>query len=1024
MKPKRLWTLLSVVLFSTFLVTCLQAQTITIRGNVKNEDSKETIPSVSVIIKNTPEGTYTDSRGNFSIATQRKLPLTLAISSVGFEPQEVVVNSGGQTVAILLKPTSALGQAVVVSGTRTPTRILESPVSIERIGSQAIRDAAVPSYYDNIKNLKGVDVVNSGLLFATPTSRGFSASGNARLNQIVDGMDNQAPGLNFPVGNSVGLTELDVDNMELLPGASSALYGSGGMNGTLLINSKNPFKFQGFSAQVKQGINHVNDDYRGAAAYYDIAGRYAKNFNNKLAFKITAQYLKAQDWQANDRRNYDRANTKIDNTNRASNPNYDGINVYGDETNFNMAALSGGIYGSITGGQAQLQAAIAQVRAAISAQGYDPDNQPANAPAAIIALYVQQTQLRAQLSILNAQASQFRVIDSVARNTSPGQRTVSRTGYNEDQSVDHSTYNLKGNVGLFYKITPSTEISWQTYIGRGTTVYTGSDRYSLRNFTIAQHKLEIKGSNWFARAWTTQENAGDAYNATVMMRLLNEASKPTFSDKNVAGSWGTQYISAYTQAYLTARGTGATTAQAELAAHAAARPIADQGRLEPGTSQFQQVFNSIAKVPISRGGAQFLDRTDLYMAEGQYKFDKIKAVEILVGASAKRYVLNSQGTLFADTAGRININEYGGFVQLQKSLFNDWLKLNFAGRYDKSTNFKGRFTPRVTALIKIVEDNNIRLSYQQAYRFPTTQNQWINLPAGSTIVLGGLPQLREFYKMTTNPVYTVQNVTEYGAAFQAAYINAKSQGRTDAEAFAIAAAASVGVLKPHQFGEYKPESMNSYEIGYKGLSLKKKLLVDAYVFWSNYHNYLGRVNVIQSKSQLQTPIKETGLIQQNPDRTTVGDRQVYSVSANASETLKVFGWGISADYNFYKNYTIGANVAYNELKENNLPSGFLNYWATPKYRFNASFANNNVFRNFGFNITMRHQSAFFYESDFALGDVPAFTTVDAQISKRIPSIKSIVKIGGSNITNHYYINGLANPQIGGLYYISFGYNLY
>jgi outer membrane receptor protein involved in Fe transport len=82
----------------------------------------------------------------------------------------------------------------------------------------------------------------ASLTFRTVTTRGFLASGNNRFNQLIDGMDNQAPGLNFSVGNIVGLTEPDVDNMELLSGASSALYGSGGMNGTLLINSKNPFK--------------------------------------------------------------------------------------------------------------------------------------------------------------------------------------------------------------------------------------------------------------------------------------------------------------------------------------------------------------------------------------------------------------------------------------------------------------------------------------------------------------------------------------------------------------------------------------------------------------------------------------------------------------------------------------------------------------------------------------------------------------------------------------------------------------
>ena len=148
--------------------------------------------------------------------------------------------------------------------TRTPQRILESPVTIERMSGPTLRSIAAPNYYEAITNLKGVDMHTASLTFRTITTRGFLSSGNTRLNQLIDGMDNQAPGLNFSVGNIVGLTELDVDNIELLSGASSALYGSGGMNGTLLITSKNPFKYQGLSFNIKQGIMHVD----GQAAEY------------------------------------------------------------------------------------------------------------------------------------------------------------------------------------------------------------------------------------------------------------------------------------------------------------------------------------------------------------------------------------------------------------------------------------------------------------------------------------------------------------------------------------------------------------------------------------------------------------------------------------------------------------------------------------------------------------------------------------------------------------------------------------
>ena len=176
-------------------------------------------------------------------------------------------------------------------------------------------------------------MVTSSILFKTPWARrGFNGSGNLRMNQLVDGMDNQAPGLNFSVGNIVGLNELDVDNVELLPGASSALYGSGGMTGTILMTSKDPYKYQGLSAQIKQGVNHLGDPNSSAAPYYDWMARYAQAFN-KFAFRISAEYTQAKDWYATDYRNYSPVKGTPISGNR-SQPDYNGVNSYGDENDF------------------------------------------------------------------------------------------------------------------------------------------------------------------------------------------------------------------------------------------------------------------------------------------------------------------------------------------------------------------------------------------------------------------------------------------------------------------------------------------------------------------------------------------------------------------------------------------------------------------------------------------------------------------------------------------------------------------
>src|SRR5690606_2919210 len=169
-----------------------------------------------------------------------------------------------------------LGNEVVISASRTPERILESPVSVERMGIAAIKELSAPSFYDALVNMKGVEVSTQSLTFKSVNTRGFNANGNTRFNQYVDGMDNQAPGLNFSVGNIIGISDLDLDNVELLPGASSALYGAGGISGTMLMTSKNPFNYQGTSFSFKTGVNHVNDANTSNQQFNQLDVRMAK----------------------------------------------------------------------------------------------------------------------------------------------------------------------------------------------------------------------------------------------------------------------------------------------------------------------------------------------------------------------------------------------------------------------------------------------------------------------------------------------------------------------------------------------------------------------------------------------------------------------------------------------------------------------------------------------------------------------------------------------------------------------------
>lgn len=919
---KGLSTILSFIL--CLIISPVFSQQI-IHGTVTNASTALPVPAVSVTVSGSGEGTFTDDNGNFTLKVQQSFPVTLNFSSIGFEPQKRVVSSAAQKIDVVLTPASILGQDIVVSATRMPSRIMESPVTIETINEKQIANSATPSYYDMVGNLPGVDMVNASLTFSSPSTRGFNGSGNLRLNQIMDGMDNQAPGLNFSVGSVIGVTQLDVDRVELLPGASSALYGPGGMNGALIITSKDPFKFQGFSFDMKNGLMNVNNPDRSPSAYYDWSFRWAKKVSDRFAFKITGELIQAKDWVANDYRNYSRTGTtgKLIPGTRSTDPNYDGVNVYGDETT------------------ADIMSNVLK---------------PLAAAAPFYAPYI---------------------------NSLPTSIPVSRTGYKESDILNPNTLNAKMSGMISYKVTQKTAFNLVGYFGTGNTVYTGSDRYSLLNLKIGQYKAELINPNWFLRAYTTQENAGQSFNATVTTRLTNEMWKPSGG----SNGWYAQYGMAFLNAIIAG--------QSYIDANNTARGIADQGRPDPGSDQFKSLFNKVRSIPISKGGGLFVDRTDLYVAEGQYDLSQHTAsvANILIGGDYKRFVLNSEGTLFADSTGTIPINEYGAYIQATRKFANDRFTLIASGRYDKNENFSGRFTPRVSLVIKVAQDNNLRFSYQQAYRFGSTQQQYINLRVGGgTALIGGVESFTKFYHLDTNPVYLVDNALLSGHA------------------------------TPVKLSKFKAETVNSFEGGYKGLLAEKRLLIDLYGYYGIYKDFITRPVYAQSVNGDPSVFTNPATVQANLSNPALVT--TYAIPQNVSEDVKTYGFGLSLTYMLPKNFTIGATTSGDDLK--NVPEGFLADFNAPKVRAGLSFSNTGFGfeHRYAFNIVYRWQDKVFYESDFATGDIPAFNTLDAQFSYKLPKEKILLKIGGTNILNQYYRNGFGNATIGGLYYVGVGYNIF
>jgi len=706
------------------------------------------------------------------------------------------------------------------------------------------------------------------------------------------------------------MSDLDVANVELLPGAASALYGAGGMNGTLLMTSKSPFEYQGLSVKLQAGVNHLGTVQQANVGFVpDVSARYAKAFG-RFAFKATVSYMQADDWQAKDSSNFDRLNLKVKpGTSHATDPNYDGVNIYGDEINTKFGASGG---------------------------------------------------------YLNGQS-------------------VSRTGYREPDLVDYHTKSLKTGLAFHYKITDDIEAILQGNWGTGTSVYTGSDRYSLRNFNIGQYKLELRGKRFFLRAYTTQERSGKAYNATALGSILNEAYNPsqiTDANGNTIGGWFAEYATVYNAARQ-GLFPGAPGVHGDPDAHAIARAYADRNRLQPGTTAFNTAKDAITSTYIGfgagRNGAKFNDKTNLYHYEGMYDLtDHIKVLEVQVGASLRRYSLNSDGTIFDDASGRIGTNEYGGFLQVGKKVV-DWIKLTASLRYDKNVNFDGRFTPRVAAVVTVAPQHNIRLSYQTGYRNPTNQDQYIDLPIRSnTRLIGGLPYLISKYNLYNNKGYTQQSVQAY------------------------AAAGNPALLQQYTFGKFKPESVQAYEIGYKGL-IENRLLIDAYYYYDSYKDFESYIALIQPTLPL-------------PQDPSFSKANIFATYVNNPAAVKTQGWALGLDYLIHS-WALSGNVSFNSIKGGDT-AGLQNDFNSPKYRVNIGFSNRNIYKNVGFNIMWRWQDHFFWNSSFSTGNVPAYSTIDAQVNYKLPRVKTMIKLGGSNILNHYYQTSFGNPKIGAIYYVS------
>jgi outer membrane receptor protein involved in Fe transport len=908
-----------------------------ISGTVTDNDAQP-IFGANITVVGGAAGTVSDIEGKFTLITTSQLPYVVEISSVGFVSAKVNITSKNQKIKVILKEEDNLLNEIVVSASRTPERVLESGVTIERMGIADIKKSASATFYDGLENLKEVQMNTSSLSFKSINTRGFATVANTRFLQLVDGMDNSSPLLNFVLGNLIGISEIDVESVELLPGASSALYGANAFNGILFMNSKNPFTSPGITAYAKFG--QTSQQAAGTNDYVDYGIRMAHVFSPKLAAKANFTYMRGTDWWAV---NYDDRTIKgID----RSNVNYDGINVYGDEASANLKSVAAGLLGA---------GAITQ--------------------------------------------SQFTAFNSVLPNSN-----VSRTGYNEIDLTDNKASNTKIDFSLHYKpFANDVEVIWQSKFGFGNAVYQGANRYYLNNFFMQQHKLEIKGKHFFVRGYTTTEDGGNSYDMLFTGLNINNVWKNN-------STWFGQYAATYAGATLS----GATPENA----HIAARNVADTGRLIPGTPEFKAAFDKVTNEASVLTGSRLVDNSRIYHSDVNYNFlDLIEFAEIQVGGSFRQYQLNSGGRIYTDADGPIFYNEMGAYTQLTKKFLDDRLKFTGSIRYDKAQNYDGNVSPRASLVYSAGENrrHNFRASYQTGFRNPTTQDQYIGFNVGRAILLGSNPDNLTRYREVLPISTAVGQAFAGGSTVTINGLNAYNNSYTASSVGAFSAAGNPALLRKSNLEYVKPEQVKALELGYR--SYINGFSVDVNGYYNIYNDFIGNINVVAplygtaQDSPSGTPSADPGF--QSVHALSTGNFRAFQLYTNTNVEIESLGFGLGLSRKVYKDFEVGVNYNFAEFnfdqsKDPSFEAGF----NTPKHRVKASFGNEKLFKNFGFNVSGRYNTSYLWQSTFVDGMIDAATVIDAQINYEFPKLQSTLKLGASNIGGREYGQVLGAGLIG------------
>jgi iron complex outermembrane receptor protein len=268
--------------------------TATLTGTVVDDEDGSPLAGANVAVREagTPDlvgGAATGPEGTFTISGIAAGDYIVDVRFIGYRSRELPVQlDAGETEELSIRlaiETSSL-ETVVISASRRQEKVLDAPASISVLGLEDIEREVTTSTVDLLRATPGVDMAQTGIDRREVVLRGFNEAFSGSAYVLTDYRQAAVPSLAVNVHSLMPNMAVDVERIEVVRGPGSALYGPGVDSGVIHYFTKGPFDDPGTTVSISGGQQ----------SFLGVQGRHAGTITERLGYKITGQFARADEW--------------------------------------------------------------------------------------------------------------------------------------------------------------------------------------------------------------------------------------------------------------------------------------------------------------------------------------------------------------------------------------------------------------------------------------------------------------------------------------------------------------------------------------------------------------------------------------------------------------------------------------------------------------------------------------------------------------------------------------------------------